>query len=81
MCKNTNQKTFKFKVIETLKDENNEEYTSSYRFKTTKDITEKFDIPRNSIYYVMNNRKSYKYSHLIILRINEPAIHTIRLDN
>lgn len=79
MCKNTNQKTFKFRVIEILTDEGIE-HTSNYRFKTTKEITEKFSIPRNSIYYIMKNKPTNKYSHIKIFRINESAIQTIYLD-
>ncbi len=80
MCKNTNQKTFKFRVIETLTDDGTD-YTSTYRFKTTKQITEKFSIPRNSIYYIMSGKPTNKYLNIKIYRINEPAVQTIFLEN
>jgi hypothetical protein len=72
MPKNTNQKTFKYRVIETLTDDGFN-YTTLYRFKTTKEITDKFEIPRNSIYHILNNKPTYKYSHIKIMKINEPA--------
>jgi len=78
---NTNKKTFKFRVVETLTEDDGEKYTSSYRFKTTKEITQKFCIPRNSIYYIMNGKPTNKYEHISIYRINEPAIQTIILEN
>jgi len=77
---NTNQKTFKFRVIETLNDDGID-YTSTYRFKTTQQITEKFSIPRNSIYYIMSGKPTNKYSHITIYKINEPAVQTIFLEN
>jgi len=73
----TNQKTFKYKVEVKEHHTDGETIINTYRFKTTKDITTKFNIPRNSIYYIMNDKvkskDNCKYKDYKIYKISEPA--------
>ena len=71
---NRNKKTFKFKVTTIVDDEENEPYLIEKRFKCTKDLTNEFNIPRNTIYYIMNGGSTKKYRDFKIERINETAI-------
>ena len=81
MCKNTNQKTLKYKVFLKLKNDNQEDIIKTYKYKTIKEIMEMHGIPRSSIYFLINNKPLNKYENINILKINEPAYKLVKVYN
>lgn len=79
MCKNTNQKTLKYKVFLKTKNENQEEELRTYKYKTIKEIMERHEIPRSSIYFLINNKPLKKYENINISKINEPAYKMVKV--
>tara|TARA_Y100000114_G_scaffold50966_1_gene46505 strand:+ start:985 stop:1227 length:243 start_codon:yes stop_codon:yes gene_type:complete len=72
-AKNSNQKTFKYKVEESFKDINGNVEIRTTRYKTSNAITEKFGIARCSIYTLIRGKTMFKYPNIKIYKINEPA--------
>lgn len=81
MCKNTNQKTLKYKVIFKSKNEKQQEIIKTYKYKTIKEIMDIHLIPRSSIYFLINNKPLNKYDNVDIIKISEPAYKMVRVYN
>jgi hypothetical protein len=66
---------YKFKAV--IKDDNDNE-TTKY-FKNTKEITQQLNIPRSSIFCMINpdKRNIEKYRHIKIERCSEPVFITV----
>ena len=72
--KNTNRKTFKYKVEESFKKIDGSVDIKTTRYKTTKAITDEYGIARCSIYKIIKGGVCCKYSTLKIFKISEPAL-------
>ena len=69
---NTNKKTYKYKVEWKTDDEN-----ITKHFKTIKEITDIFGIPKSSIYLLIKNVSMKKYGDYTISRVFKPAGHFV----
>jgi len=71
---NTNKKTYKY-MVEWKTDEDTELITK--HFKTIKEITDIFGIPKSSIYLLIKNVPMKKYGDYSISRVLKPAGHYV----
>ena len=46
---------------------------NEYRFKMTSEITEKFKIPNNTIFHIINRKNKKKWTDFVIKKIKEPV--------
>ena len=44
-----------------------------YRFRMTSEITEKFNIPTNTIFHIINKKNKKKWMEYKIIKIKEPV--------
>jgi hypothetical protein len=73
MPRNTNIKTFKFKV-EIYTDELKNNIQNLFRYRTCQEIIDNHNLSKSSIYTLIHNKDVYKYNNIKIIRINESAI-------